>query len=406
MEKKEGFLMKSIKKWFRSSMLIASAAVMVACGNGGVEENSQADSKVEEETTEGDTIKIGSVFERTGYGAAYGNSQADAILMAAEEINENGGVLGQEIEIVEYDNKTDDAETAQIVMRLSTEDNVVATIGPSYTGGFLAALPIAEQNGMPYFGSSIGADDVTLDENGEVYEYIWRLATQIRDQASAMTGFAYQNMNAKTAVILADNSTDYGDIWTKALESTFEGEIIGIENFSPDQTDFSATLTKINGMEFDALFLPGYYEQIGPIVKQAREMGMTVPIYGSDGFGNPIAFELAGAENSNDIYYPTEYYVEGDNPETVNFREKFKEKFGREPDMFSGLAYDSLYIIAQAVENAGEVTPDAVNAALAETDYDGLLGNVTFNDVHDANRQTPVVEVQNGEAVAVHQVGK
>ncbi len=394
-----------MKKQIKAIVVIVMAAAslfMAACGNGetsGGEAASQGNVNAEEET-----IKLGTIWEMSGHGAAYGASQANAVKMAVEEINGEGGVLGRDLELIEYDSKSDDTEAAQLTTRLIAEDNVIAVLGPSYTGGFRAAMPVADQYQVPLFSSSVSDDEVAVSDSGEILPYTWRTATPSSKQTEGLTQFASEELGAEKAIILADNSTDYGKSWSEGFQEHFEGEIVAVENFTTDQTDFSANLTKIQGMDFDVIFIPGYYEQLGPIVKQAREVGVDQPIVGSNGFANPIINELAGSENMTDIYYPTEFFIEGDDTETVTFREKYTEKYPNEPDHLAGLAYDMVYIIAEAIERAGAADSVAVNEELANTDFEGLTGKMAFDEIHDPIKSVEVVEIQDGVPVGVHEV--
>lgn len=390
---------QSLKKVFVSG--IAAVSMMLgACGNGNAADEAEGNVIPDEEP-----IRIGTIWELTGHGSAYGLSQANAAQMAVDEINAAGGVLGRDLELVNYDSKTDDAEASILATRLPTNDGVIAIFGPSYTGGFLASIPAGNLYKVPFLNSSVTQEDVTLDENGEVFPYVWRTSTPNSIQAAGLTEFATNTLGAQKGIILADNSTDYGTSWSAEFENRFEGEIVSIENFSTDQTDFSATLTKINGMDFDVMFIPGYYEQLGPIVKQAREMGIDAPILGSNGFGNPIIYELAGAENMTDIYYPTEFFIEGDDIEVVAFREAYNAKFDNESDMFAGIAYDNVFILAEAIERAGVADSVKINEELANTrNFEGITGTISFDEEHNPIKATPVVEIQDGGPVKVHAV--
>lgn len=373
---------------------IAAMMVIIAgCGNGATNDS------------DGDTIKIGSMFELTGAAAAYGTSMNNAVHMAVDEINEAGGIDGKQVEVVEYDTKTDETEATSITTRLGTRDNVAAIIGPATTGSMQAAIPSANAAGVPIISPTATDDDVLTAADGSVHPYAWRTSFTNSFQGSSLAQFANSHLNATSAVILSDNSSDYAIGLTNTFSDVFDGDIIASENFSEGETDFSAVLTNIKDLDFDVLYVPGYYEEAGPIIKQAREMGITQPILGPDGMGNEILRELAGANNMNDIYYTSHFVVSSDDPNVQEFVKNYKDKFGIDADMFTGLAYDSVYVVKEAIENAGSSDPKAVNEALTNiTDFPGITGTFSFDEMHDPVKTVNIIEIQNNEEAGVYEV--
>lgn len=388
-------------KKIMATITVAATAFVVGCSNEG----SDASGDTSGSGQESDTIKIGSMFELTGSAAGYGNTQNNAVHMAVEEINAAGGVNGQTLEVVEYDTGTDDAQTAQLATSLTSQDQVTAIIGPALTGGFQAAIPVANQAETPIISPSATDDGVLTDAQGNTHPYAYRTGFTNSFQGGALAQFANDELGASKAVILGDNSTDYATGLTETFTNSFDGEIVSVENFTSGQTDFSAVLTNIAEMDFDVLFVPGYYEQAGPIIKQAREMGIDQAIIGPDGFGNDAIFELGGAENMNDIYYTSHFVTESEDPKVQDYVSNYQENFDSEPDMFSGLAYDAVYVVAEAIERAGTTDPVAVNKEIeATTDFDGITGTFSFNEGHDPVKTVSIIEIQENEPVAVHEV--
>lgn len=373
---------------------IAAMMVIIAgCRNGATNDS------------DGDTIKIGSMFELTGAAAAYGTSMNNAVHMAVDEINEAGGIDGKQVEVVEYDTKTDETEATSITTRLGTRDNVAAIIGPATTGSMQAAIPSANAAEVPIMSPTATDDDVLTAADGSVHPYAWRTSFTNSFQGSSLAQFANSHLNATSAVILSDNSSDYAIGLTNTFSDVFDGDIIASENFSEGETDFSAVLTNIKDLDFDVLYVPGYYEEAGPIIKQAREMGITQPILGPDGMGNEILRELAGANNMNDIYYTSHFVVSSDDPNVQEFVKNYKEEFGIDADMFTGLAYDSVYVVKEAIENAGSSNPKAVNEALTNiTDFPGITGTFSFDEMHDPVKTVNIIEIQNNEEAGVYEV--
>ena len=374
--------------------LLAASVFLAACSNGG-----------QETAEESDTVKIGSMFELTGSAAGYGTSMNNAVKMAVEEINADGGIDGKEIEIVEYDIQSDETQSAQSTTTLTTSDKVTAIVGPALTGTFQAAIPIANQNEVPIISPTATDDSVLEKEDGSVYEFAYRACFTNSYQGTALAQFANENLEAEKAVIFADNSSDYAQGLTQTFEDTFQGEIVSVQNFTADQTDFSASLTNIEDMDFDVLYVPGYYEQAGPIIKQAREMGITQPILGPDGFGNEIIYDLAGEANMTNVFYTSHFAVESEDPKIQEFVSSYREKFDVEPDLFTGLAYDSVQIVKEAIERAGSTDPVAVNEEIAKTEnFEGVTGTFSFDENHNPVKSVSIIEIQDGGPTDIHEV--
>lgn len=376
--------------------VIMSLFIIAGCGN----DNIGGDATVDE-----DVVRIGSMFELTGSAAEYGISMNDAVKMAVAEINDAGGIDGKEVVIVERDIASDESQAASGAMSLATDENVSVIIGPALTGTLQAAIPSSNQYQVPIISPSATDDGVLQDNDGNVHPYAYRTSFTNSFQGGALAQFANESLDATKAVIFGDNSSDYAQGLTETFQNAFDGEIVSIENFTADQTDFSATLTNIKDMDFDVLYVPGYYEQAGPIIKQAREMGITQPILGPDGFGNTKVIELAGHDNMNDIYYTSHFVVESDNPEIQEFVTNYKEFTGNDPDMFTGLAYDAVMIAKAAIERAGSTDSEQVNAELEKTEnFEGITGTFSFDEKHDPVKTVNIIEIQNAEPKAIHEV--
>ena len=386
-----------MKRFVQGAMVVA-AGLMVACSNG------ETDSTTADTDSE-NVIRIGSMFELTGAAAEYGISMNDAVKMAVAEINDAVGVDGKTIEIIERDIASDEAQASQAALSLVADENVSTIIGPALTGTFQAAIPAANQYEVPIISPSATDDGVLQDDNGNVHPYAFRTSFTNSFQGGALAQFANENLNASKAVVFGDNSSDYAQGLTQTFQDAFVGEIVAIENFTSDQTDFSATLTNIANMNFDVLYLPGYYEQAGPIVKQAREMGIDQPIIGPDGLGNTRMVDLAGTENMNDVYYTSHFVVESDDPAVQEFVQNYKDFTGNDPDMFTGLAYDAVYITKEAIERAGSTDPVAVNAEIEKTEnFAGITGTYSFDEKHDPVKTVSIIKIQKGKPVDIFEV--
>ncbi len=243
----------------------------------------------------GNDIKIGINYELSGGVAAYGQASVIGIKMAVEEINAAGGIDGKKIVLVEYDNKSEPAEAVTLANRLISQDKVLAILGPATSGAFKSQIAVAEKEKVPVLSGSATADDVTVDANGVVKQYAFRICFSDSYQGTAMASFAANNLSAKKAVIIKDTSSDYAmglaENFSNAFKST-GGTIVGEEGYVEKETNFNAILTKLSSLDFDVIYLPGYYEEAGLVIKQARALGIKAPILGADGFEAPELKDL------------------------------------------------------------------------------------------------------------------
>jgi len=373
-------------------LLAAVSLVVAACGNGDVDGGA---------ANEDGQVTLGTVFAISGAVSAYGTPQENAINMAVDEINADGGILDeQEIDVINYDYTSEDTEAAQLATRLATQDNVDAILGADTSGSSKTALQSASQYEIPTLSPSASADNYTVATDGNVEEWGWRVAFPDSYQGGALAQFADQELEADNVAIMMDNSSDYSLGLVEYFEETFPGEVVTKENFTAGQTDFNASLTSLNELDFDVLLVTGYYEEGGPIVRQAREMGIDQPILAPDGFGNQALVELAGPENLNDVYYTTQFTALNDNPQVSDFVDNYTERYGAEPDMFAAMAYDATYVMRDAIERAGSDNRQAINDALAETEnFEGVTGTFSYDDMHNPSKSVTILELQNGEEV-------
>ena len=221
-------------------------------------------------------------------------------LLEKEVINAAGGIDGKQIEVIKYDNKSEPAEATTLTTKLASQDKVLTVIGPATSGAFKATIPVANQNKVPIISGSATADDVTLS-NGRLQEYVFRTCFSDSYQGTAMANFASQQQHAKTAVIIKDTSSDYAKGLADNFRATFEasgGRIVAEEGYASGETNFNTIMTRIKSAQSDVIYLPGYYEEVGLAVKQARDLGITQPILGGDGFDSPVLLEKAGAAAS------------------------------------------------------------------------------------------------------------
>lgn len=354
-----------------------------------------------------ETIKIGGNLELTGNAAAYGSPSADAIELIIEQVNNDGGILdGIMLESEIIDNRSDLTESASIATRLADSD-VVGIIGPTATGVSKAAIPITNEAGVPNIFAATTGDGLTLDEAGSVLEYIFRVCFEDSYQGLAAGSFASSELGLQRAVIITDQALDYSLALADSFTDTFTeggGEIVQTQSYQSGDTDFTALLTSLLGQEFDLLYIPGYYTETGLIIKQARELGITQPIMGGDGYHSDTLVELAGAANASDIYFTTHFAAESDNPKVQEFLTAYEEKFGRTADTFAALGYDAVGLLIDAIERAGSTDRDAIQQALAETEnFEGVTGTFSMDEFHNPTKSALMLKLDNGEISEINE---
>lgn len=356
----------------------------------------------------GGSIKLGVNYELSGDVATYGQASVAGIKLAIDEINAAGGIDGDTIELVEYDNRSDAAEATTLATRLMAQDGVIACMGPATSGNFKATIPVAEDNQIPVVSGSATADDVTVDASG-LKEYAFRICFNDSFQGTIMAKFAYENLGGQTAVIIQDNSSDYATGLASAFNEEYAalgGSVAATEGFTAGDTDFNSILTRLRGQSFDVIYLPGYYSEAGLIIRQARELGITAPILGADGFDSPTLLELAGAAPLNDVYFTNHYSSVDEDPAVADFIAAFEDANGEQPNAFHALGYDLGKFVADAVSRASERTGEAVKVAMAETKgFTGVTGTFDMDENHNPVKSIVVIGLKDGEQATSEKVG-
>lgn len=383
--------MKHLKKiLFASAAAALAAAALTGCGGSG--------SK-----SEGDTIKIGTDLEMTGNQAAYGADAMRGAQLAVDEINKAGGVLGKKIELVSLDNKSEPSEAASAAQKL-VDEGVVAVIAPNMSSNAIAAVPILNGAKIPSVSPGGTNPKITVDEKtGKVYPYSFRACFIDPYQGKVMASFVADKLKMKKVAILIDNSSDYAKGLAKFFTESFTakgGEIVGTEAYLQKDTDFNATLTKIKNLNPDFIYVPGYYQEVGLILKQARAMGITVPFGGGDGWDSPTLAEIAGADALNNTYFSNHYAIQEDNKTVMDFVNTYKATNNVDPGVFSALTYDTVKLLAQVIKDAGSADPQKIADGLASLkSFSGVTGDMSFTETHDAKKAAFILTYKDGKAV-------
>ena len=239
------------------------------------------------------------------------------------------------------------------------------------------------------------------DKTGKVKPNTFRVCFIDPFQGTVGANFVLNELKMKKAVIFVDNSSDY----SKGLAAFFKqaylakgGEIAGEEAYLQKDTDFKAVLTKIKTMNPEVLYIPGYYEEVGKIIKQARELGMDLPIVGGDGWDSPKLAEIAGAAPLNNTFFTNHYSPDDTSPASKAFVEAYVKAYNQKPDAPAVLGYDGARLMIDAISRAGAVEGAKVAKALAETkNYKAVTGDTSLNETHDAVKSAVIIEFKDGK---------
>lgn len=382
------------KKWMALTSMAVGAlmlgSVISGCGNAPAA------------STNDKEIKVGGNFELTGGVATFGNSAANGAKLAFKEINAAGGVLGKQIVFIAADNKSEPSESTNAITKLITKDKVVAVLGAVASTNTLAAVQVAQDNKVPLITPTSTNPKVTVD-NGQLRDWVFRSCFIDPFQGTVMANFAAKTLGVKTAAIYTDNSSDYSKGLTEVFEKTFVangGKIVAKEAFLQKDQDFKSTLTKMKAANPDVIFIPAYYEEVGKIVKQARELGINIPLLGTDGWDSPKLGEIAGAAVLNNAYFSNHYSPEDKDPRVVKFVEAYKKEYGQVPDALAALGYDAGILLVDAIKRAGSAEPAKIKDALAQTkDLQLVTGLITLDASHNPVKSAAIIELKDGKQI-------
>lgn len=341
-------------------------------------------------------IPVGVYLSFTGSTATFGESTFKGIQLAVEEINAKGGINGRQIEIHKEDDRSDAQEARSAVTKLIQRDKVVAVIGEVASSRSLAAAPICQENRIPMISPSSTNPKVT-----QVGDYIFRVCFVDPFQGTVVATFAYQTLKVRRAAILTDVKNDYSVGLAQYFKETFTrlgGQIVAEKSYSEGDPDFRAQLTAIKAANPEVIFVPGYYSEVGTIARQARELGITVPFLGGDGWDSPKLVEGAG-DALEGSYFSNHYSHESTDPVVQEFVRKFKARYnGEVPDALAALGYDAANILFDAIKRAGSAEPSKIRDALAQTkDFPGVTGKITIDEQRNARKPAVILQVRGKE---------
>jgi branched-chain amino acid transport system substrate-binding protein len=359
-----------------------AAALLVgslACGKGGG----------------GTEILVGEYGSLTGTTATFGQSTHNGITQAFDEINTAGGLLGKKVKVLVEDDRSQPEEATTAVTKLINQSHVVAMLGEVSSSRSLAAAPICQANKVPMVTPSSTNPRVT-----QVGDYIFRVCFIDPFQAPVMAKFAANTLKIKRVAILTDVRNDYSIGLQTFFRQSFKalgGEIVAEQSYSEGDSDFRAQLTQIKAANPEAIYLPGYYTEAATIARQARELGITVPLMGGDGWDSPKLFEIGG-EALDGCYISNHYSVDDPSPAIQKFVADYKARYNASPDALAALGYDAARILADAIKRAGSTDGEKVRDALKSVkDFAGVTGKITINADRNAVKPAVVLKIEKGK---------
>jgi branched-chain amino acid transport system substrate-binding protein len=339
-------------------------------------------------------IRIGHFASMTGDTATFGQSADRGMRLAIDEVNGAGGVLGRKLELITEDDRSVTEEARTAAQKLIQRDGVIALLGEVASSRSMAAAPEAQRAGIPMISPASTNPKVT-----EIGDYIFRTCFIDPFQGAVMARFAFSELGAKRVAILFDFKQDYSVGLADFFRQTFRklgGEIVADERYTSGDIEFRAQLTTIRAAAPDAVFVPGYYTELGLIAKQARELGITAPLLGGDGWDSEKTLEIGGAAVEGD-YFSTHYSAESDDPRVQAFVQRYKERYSAVPDAMGALGYDAAKLLADAIGRAHGTAGPALRDAIAATrDFGGVTGRITIDPQRNAHKDAVVIKIEGG----------
>ena len=344
-----------------------------------------------------DTIKVGEYASLSGKEASLGQASHNGTLLAVEHINAAGGVLGRKLELITEDTQSKAGESSTAVRKLISRDKVVAVLGEVVSSRSLEAAPVCQAAKVPMISPASTAPGVTA-----VGDYIFRACFIDPFQGPVMAKFARDTLKAKRVALLVSNSSAYSVGLAKFFRESFTargGVIVTEKAYSEGEKDFRAQLTAVKAANVEAIFNPGYYAEGALIVRQARDLGITVPIFGGDSWEAEELIGLGGKAVEG-AYLCSHYSFEDPSPRVQKFVADYKKRFstGSSPDSNASLGYDSVLLLVDAIKRAGSTDRAKIRDALAATkNLEAVTGRITINDKRDAAKTAVIITVKNGE---------
>jgi branched-chain amino acid transport system substrate-binding protein len=324
-----------------------------------------------------DTVAIGAIFPLSGQVAFYGTESRDGALLAIDEINAAGGLLGKKLSLLAEDDEGDAAKTLNAFTKLTTRDKVTFILGSSTSGATMAMTQQAQQNKVIIVSPSATNVDVT-----KAGDYIFRACFIDPFQGIVGADFAFDTLGARRAAVLYDAGADYNTGLADEFKKEFRaigGEVVADEAYQTGEVDFNAQITRIKAANPDVVYLPNYYQDVSLQAKQLRGQGISVALVGGDGWDGLT--DNAGDEMLNG-YWSSGFAADTTDAKGAAFVKAYQAKFNKQASQFAALGYDTMMLVIDGIKAAGTFDTSAVKDAIAKISGAYVTGNIRF----DANR--------------------
>jgi branched-chain amino acid transport system substrate-binding protein len=371
---------------------LCAAAMMLACGC-----RKPSDAGTSGGSASGATeVVIGHYASMTGSTAHFGQDTDRGVRLAIDEANAKGGVLGKKIRVVTLDTRGDSAEAANAVTRLIDVEHATSLLGEVASSLSLAGGRVAQRSKIPMISPTSTNPKVT-----EVGDYIFRVCFIDPFQGKVMATFARQNLKLDRVAILKDVKNDYSIGLAQAFQNSFTalgGTIVVEQSYSQGDTDFSAQVTAIRGTNAQAIFVPGYYSEVGSIARTADRLGLKIPLLGGDGWDSPDLFKIGG-DTINGSYFSDHFAPDVATDQAKQFVATYSAKYGEPPSGLGALGYEAAEVMVDAIRRAGKDDPTAIRDAIAQTkDFAGVTGKITIDAQRNAQKSAVVLKIEGGKA--------
>jgi branched-chain amino acid transport system substrate-binding protein len=346
------------------------------------------------------TLKVAILAPLSGSVATFGESTRNGAMIAIEEWNAKGGLLGRQIEAVVEDSQCSADPAVNAANKVIDQDGVKFIIGEVCSSASIPVSLIAEEKGVLQISPTSTNDKLTLNADGTTKQYIFRACYNDSFQGVVTGNFALANLGAKTAFVLSDQGNDYTIGLADSFKQAFTaggGKIVGEETYTKTDTDFSAILAKIADAKPDVVFLGDYYNIVNLVTAQAKEKGITAPFIGGDGWDSSD-LDLAASDGG---YYSNHYSPDDQRAIVQDWVKKYEAKHGSKPDALATLAYDAANILFESIKKANSDDPAKVKDAMAAIKFEGVSGSITFNNLHNPVKAAVMLQVKDGKIVYV-----
>lgn len=381
------------KIWKSAAAVCLTSAMIAGCSNAPASNGNAATGGADL----GDTVKVGLNFELSGPTADYGTKERNGAAIAIEQFNAREDKPFT-VEGVEIDNKGEPAEAVTATTKLIEQDQVAGVVGPATSGCSIATFDFATAKQVPVVAPSATQVGATLKPDGSAYEFAWRVCFEDSFQGKGMAEYAFKTLGIKKVAIINEVS-DYGNGVSAAFKEKFVelgGEVLDETQYQSGDKDFASFVTKIKDLDFDGIYVAGYYNEAAQIVKAIKAEGIDKPIIGADGFDSQDFIDQVSAETANNIFYTTAYTAIEPSEELTRFIADYNAKYGEDPSMFAALSYDATNLLLQALETSGKTGAD-LNEAIKNIEFSGITGSFSFDQTtHTPKKNVLVVELVDG----------